>query len=106
MIVYENCFLTRRAAMTDVADDGVLVSDFRRARELWAMREGCAPAHSAVGYVFMYDVSLPADRYYAIVEAVENRLRPHLPVGPPGFGENISVVRNADFHCFQYVLKI
>ena len=65
-------FLTDAGAF--VADGTVAPSE-SKARALWALREGVSDAMTAAGFVFKYDVSLPHDRLYALVEECRASLR-------------------------------
>uniref|UniRef100_A0A8C6D200 D-2-hydroxyglutarate dehydrogenase, mitochondrial n=1 Tax=Moschus moschiferus TaxID=68415 RepID=A0A8C6D200_MOSMO len=56
--------------------DGTLGSNERRIRMLWALRERITEALSHDGYVYKYDLSLPLDRLYDLVDDLRVRLGP------------------------------
>lgn len=56
--------------------DGTLATDQRRIQALWALRERISEALSHDGYVYKYDLSLPLDRLYDLVDDLRARLGP------------------------------
>ncbi|XP_069321471.1 D-2-hydroxyglutarate dehydrogenase, mitochondrial isoform X1 [Eulemur rufifrons] len=56
--------------------DGTLATDQRRVKMLWALRERITEALSLDGYVYKYDLSLPAERLYDLVDSLRARLGP------------------------------
>ena len=68
-----------------LVQDGVLAADLRQARELWQLREGIGPACGNVGLVYKYDVSLPLEKMYELVELVRARIDGH-PSGAQAVG--------------------
>jgi len=58
----------------DCVLDGVLASDQAQADNLWRLREGAAEALSKHGYTYKYDVSVPSDQMYGLVETMRDRL--------------------------------
>lgn len=54
--------------------DGVLAESGAQSRAIWRAREGVTEALARRGAVFKYDVSLPLERMYEMVEAVRARL--------------------------------
>lgn len=55
--------------------DGTVSQDETQLRTLWTWREGIAEASQQFGGVYKYDVSLPLDSMYSLVEAVQERLK-------------------------------
>ncbi|RLO10467.1 hypothetical protein DYB28_004173 [Aphanomyces astaci] len=55
--------------------DGTVAQDAHQARKLFGIREDITLALSATGYVYKYDVSVPMDAYYTIVEDTRNHLK-------------------------------
>ena len=43
---------------------------------MWSLREHIAEALLHDGYCYKYDVSLPLDRFYELVEVMRERLHP------------------------------
>lgn len=67
------------AFLEDVMDksivaDGVLAQDASQAQQLWRWREGITEALSHVGGTYKYDVSIPLDELYALVDDCRERL--------------------------------
>lgn len=60
-------------------EDGVVAQDEAQAAALWKIREGLNYSAAQHGHVFKYDVSVPVDQMYSLVEATKIRL-PHLTV--------------------------
>jgi len=54
--------------------NGVVAQDSAQADQLWGVRENVGPACSNVGLVYKYDLSLPLDSMYDIVEIARERL--------------------------------
>lgn len=54
--------------------DGTVSQDESQLRTLWTWREGIAEASQQFGGVYKYDVSLPLDSMYSLVEEVQKRL--------------------------------
>ncbi|KAL1959915.1 hypothetical protein VTO42DRAFT_583 [Malbranchea cinnamomea] len=54
--------------------DGVLAQDETQAQELWRWREGITEALSHVGGTYKYDVSIPLNDLYQLVEDTRERL--------------------------------
>uniref|UniRef100_G1R8B6 D-2-hydroxyglutarate dehydrogenase, mitochondrial n=1 Tax=Nomascus leucogenys TaxID=61853 RepID=G1R8B6_NOMLE len=57
--------------------DGTMATDQRKVKMLWALRERITEALSRDGYVYKYDLSLPVERLYDIVNDLRARLGPH-----------------------------
>lgn len=54
--------------------DGTVSQDEAQLKTLWTWRESIAEASQQFGGVYKYDVSLPLDSMYSLVEAVQKRL--------------------------------
>ncbi|CAL9086251.1 unnamed protein product [Musa textilis] len=54
--------------------DGVVAQDINQSSSFWRIREGISEASIKVGAVYKYDLSLPIDQFYGIVEEMRNRL--------------------------------
>lgn len=66
------------SAMEDgIVLDGVVAQDATQAAALWSLREGVAESLMHRGKVYKYDVSLPVDRMYSLVEEMRERLAGH-----------------------------
>jgi len=63
-----------KAIDVGIVSDGVLAQDRTQASSLWRLREGAAEALSKHGYTYKYDVSIPCDQMYSLVEAMRERL--------------------------------
>lgn len=57
-----------------VVEDGVVAQDETQARALWARREGITEAVGATGATYKYDVSIPLEQMYGLVEDTKARL--------------------------------
>ncbi|KAH7836090.1 hypothetical protein Vadar_032608 [Vaccinium darrowii] len=56
--------------------DGVLAQDINQAFSFWRIREGVPEALMKAGAVYKYDLSLPVEKMYDLVEAMRIRLGP------------------------------
>ena len=63
------------AAADGCVVDGVIAPNESKATQLWRLREGVSDSMTAAGFVYKYDVSLPHDRLYALVDDCRRRLR-------------------------------
>ncbi|ODO11471.1 hypothetical protein I350_00251 [Cryptococcus amylolentus CBS 6273] len=54
--------------------DGVLAQDASQAHNLWQIREECPSALSAAGKAYKYDLSVPVDKMYEVVERMKERM--------------------------------
>ena len=54
--------------------DGVLAQDESQAQELWRWREGITESLSHLGGTYKYDVSIPLNELYQLVEDCKERL--------------------------------
>ncbi|KAF0695290.1 Aste57867_13886 [Aphanomyces stellatus] len=68
--------------LADVMDtgsvvDGTVAQDAAQAKRLFGIREDITLALSSRGYVYKYDVSIPIDEYYQIVQDTRTRMEKH-----------------------------
>ncbi|XP_046397829.1 D-2-hydroxyglutarate dehydrogenase, mitochondrial [Ischnura elegans] len=56
-------------------NDGTLASEPSRIKNLWDLREGITQSLSCDGYVYKYDISLPIEHFYDIVDIMKERLK-------------------------------
>jgi len=54
--------------------DGVIGQDETQNENIWCLREGISESLGKSGYVYKYDISLPYEKFYAIVEELKKRL--------------------------------
>jgi D-2-hydroxyglutarate dehydrogenase len=54
--------------------DGTLAQDTSQAAGIWRIREGITEALRHRGAIYKYDISMPVDKMYALVEETRNRL--------------------------------
>lgn len=59
-----------------VVVDGTVAQDAAQGRKLFMIREDITVALSSRGYVYKYDISLPMEQYYKIVEETREKLAP------------------------------
>lgn len=59
---------------SEIVVDGTVSQDEQQLKTLWTWREGIAEASQQFGGVYKYDVSLPLDSMYKLVESVKERL--------------------------------
>ncbi|KAK5082611.1 D-lactate ferricytochrome c oxidoreductase [Exophiala xenobiotica] len=64
-----------RVLTDELADDGVLAQDESQIKNLWAWREGITEALSHWGGTYKYDMSLPLDDLYRLVEDCRMNLK-------------------------------
>lgn len=57
----------------EIVADGVLAQDETQAQELWQWREGITESLSHVGKTYKYDLSLPLDQFYQVVNDTRER---------------------------------
>ncbi|OQR86910.1 D-2-hydroxyglutarate dehydrogenase, mitochondrial precursor [Achlya hypogyna] len=67
------------------AVDGTVAQDAAQANKLFGIREDVPLALTAAGYVYKYDLSVPIDEYYAIVNDTRARLA-HLNANVVAYG--------------------
>lgn len=75
-----------------VVADGVLAQDESQARALWGWREGVSEASAHFGGVYKYDVSLPLDAMYGLVDATRAHLQAAGLVGDEDAAPVVDVV--------------
>ena len=64
---------------SDLILDGTFAESAEQQEKLWAVREGIAPGMAESGRaLFLYDISLPLDKMYEIVEIVQERFKKEL----------------------------
>ncbi|KAI9986899.1 hypothetical protein PInf_025868 [Phytophthora infestans] len=68
-----------------VVVDGTVAQDEAQAQKLFMLREDVSMSLSSRGYVYKYDISLPMDQYYKVVEEVREKMAP-LGAEVVGFG--------------------
>lgn len=54
--------------------DGVLAQDMNQASSFWRIREGISEASMKMGAVYKYDLSLPVEKIYDIVQEMRTRI--------------------------------
>lgn len=69
--------------------DGVLAQDETQLQGLWALRESIPEAAGKMGKVFKYDLSMPIDKMYALVQDMRTRFDEH---GVHGEGNDVGAV--------------
>ncbi|XP_052196670.1 D-2-hydroxyglutarate dehydrogenase, mitochondrial isoform X2 [Diospyros lotus] len=57
-----------------LVSDGVLAQDINQALSFWRIREGIPEALMRAGAVYKYDLSIPVDKMYDLVEAMRIRI--------------------------------
>lgn len=72
-----------------LAVDGVLAQNDSQAANLWRLREGAAEALTKHGYTYKYDVSVPTDQMYSLVEIMRDRLGAPDTFDPQGGAINV-----------------
>lgn len=55
--------------------DGSLAQTETQNNEFWKLRESAPSALTHIGYVYKYDISIPLDQFYTIVELMRERLK-------------------------------
>ncbi|XP_068634992.1 probable D-2-hydroxyglutarate dehydrogenase, mitochondrial isoform X2 [Aristolochia californica] len=59
-----------------IISDGVIAQDMSQASSFWHIREGVTEAVAKAGAVYKYDLSLPVEHLYNVVEEMRQRLGP------------------------------
>lgn len=59
---------------SDVITDGVLAQDETQVKALWSLREGVPEALGHYGKVYKYDISMPIEKMYELVETLRARM--------------------------------
>nr|CAB3455894.1 unnamed protein product [Digitaria exilis] len=63
-----------RSMEDGLVTDGVIAQDISQASNFWRIREGISEASVKVGAVHKYDLSIPVEKLYDIVEEMRSRL--------------------------------
>ncbi|KAG2640442.1 probable D-2-hydroxyglutarate dehydrogenase, mitochondrial isoform X3 [Panicum virgatum] len=63
-----------RSMEDGLVSDGVIAQDISQASNFWRIREGISEASVKVGAVYKYDLSIPVEKLYDIVEEMRCRL--------------------------------
>lgn len=63
-----------KAFADNIVQDGTLSAEPGKIQKIWALREGISQGVLQDGYVFKYDISLPHEFFYKIVEVLRDRL--------------------------------
>ncbi|WJX55643.1 D-2-hydroxyglutarate dehydrogenase, mitochondrial [Trifolium repens] len=58
----------------ELVSDGVLAQDISQASTFWRLREGISEALMKAGAVYKYDLSIPVENLYSLVEEMRSRL--------------------------------
>ncbi|XP_027360564.1 D-2-hydroxyglutarate dehydrogenase, mitochondrial isoform X2 [Abrus precatorius] len=58
----------------ELISDGVLAQDINQASSFWLLREGISEALMRAGAVYKYDLSIPIEHMYSLVEEMRSRL--------------------------------
>lgn len=62
---------------TSTISDGVLAQDESQSKALWSIRESVPESLGHLGKVYKYDVSMPVEKMYELVEALRARFAEH-----------------------------
>ena len=71
-------FLMEAIEDGDIAD-GTIAQDTAQVKELWSLRENIAPSLLSVGAIYKYDISVPVESMYNVVEQMRDRLHGIVP---------------------------
>ncbi|KAK8918747.1 hypothetical protein KSP39_PZI021902 [Platanthera zijinensis] len=63
-----------RSMEMGLISDGVIAQDLNQASSFWQIREGVSEATGKAGAVYKYDLSLPVEMLYSVVEEIRTRL--------------------------------
>uniref|UniRef100_A0A0D9WWC0 Probable D-2-hydroxyglutarate dehydrogenase, mitochondrial n=1 Tax=Leersia perrieri TaxID=77586 RepID=A0A0D9WWC0_9ORYZ len=63
-----------RSMEDGLVTDGVIAQDISQASNFWRIREGISEASVKVGAVYKYDLSIPVEKLYDIVEETRSRV--------------------------------
>ena len=55
--------------------DGVIAQDQRQYEDIWLLRESISESYINYGYTFKYDVSLPTNHFYELVEETRRQIK-------------------------------
>lgn len=75
-----------KALAEEIIEDGTLSSDPAKVNSMWELRERISEGVLQDGYVFKYDISLPHEFYYKVVEVLRERLTDPKIVRISGYG--------------------
>jgi FAD/FMN-containing dehydrogenase len=85
----------------EIVVNGTLTTDGAKIQAIWALRDNFGEAYMREGYSYFYDVSLPLDNYFELVEVLKQRLSGKSQV-VHGFGHigdsNLHVTIVSDTH--------
>jgi len=70
----------------NLIDDGTIAQDKTKITSLWRYREEIPTAITRSGYCYKYDISLPREKMYEIVEIFRERFKDEKDVGIFGYG--------------------
>ncbi|KAI4327680.1 hypothetical protein L6164_020109 [Bauhinia variegata] len=66
--------LLLRSLENELISDGVLAQDINQASSFWRLREGISEALTRAGAVYKYDLSIPVEMMYNLIEEMRVRL--------------------------------
>lgn len=66
--------------------DGTIAQDATQQQKLWFLRENIAEGCLRQGYTYKYDISLPVEKMYDLVEVMRKRFLEHREVLVTGYG--------------------
>ena len=72
--------------MEDIISDGIIAQDYTQQQQLWSLRENVPVAMADQYRVHKYDVSLPMEFYYTIVEELRAKLKVYPQIKVVGYG--------------------
>ena len=58
----------------ECVSNGIIAADNTQISEIWSIRESVSECLTKEGYVYKYDLSLPYDKFYSIVEELKEKL--------------------------------
>lgn len=67
-------FLKRLMDDSNLIEDGTIAQQDSQIRQIWKLRESVSESLQRNGFVYKYDVSLPINRFYELVEVMRERL--------------------------------
>lgn len=80
-----NMFL-ERVLNNNMTPDGTIAQDEKQAHSLWKLREDIPESLGRVGKVYKYDLSLPLDSMYQLVEEMKMKLEDRKDIQVVGYG--------------------
>ena len=75
-----------KALSEGIVEDGTLTSDPAKIKSIWSVRERISEGILREGYVFKYDVSIPLQSFYKVIEVLRERLRDPRIIRISGYG--------------------